>query len=175
MTPNYKLMLQRAAKAVGLPIEWKPDRLRPNDPNAGCFMATYNDPLLGAGTMLTMEFDPVHNIQQAMMLLIAKRYDLKVHPRSVEVFSSPDKLPTKLDKSVYATEMLGVCMAITACVAQVPVLTPKELLVEDRNSLLPADPELVIQQAVSIANGGDAHKANDLLRLWLVQRADGLI
>ena len=34
MTHNYKLMLQRAAKAVDPPVEWKQDRLRPEEPNA---------------------------------------------------------------------------------------------------------------------------------------------
>lgn len=123
MHREYKRMVERAAKAIGLPIVWKPDPLHPSVPHAGCWMATYIDPMSADRSIqLTLEFDPAHNIQQAMMLLAAKRYDLKVNPCSVEVIGMHFGLgggpfTVKVDSSGYATEMHAICMAITAAVA----------------------------------------------------------
>lgn len=119
----YKRMVERAAKAIGLPLVWKPDPLHPSVPHAGTWMATYIDPMSSDRSIqLTLEFDPANNIQQAMMLLIAKRYDLKVNPNSVEVIGmrfgvGGGDYTVKVDKGDYATETHAVCMAITACVA----------------------------------------------------------
>jgi len=133
MHSQYKRMVERAAKAIGLPIIWKPDPIQPGIPNSGCWMATYIDPMSADRSIrLTLEFDPANNIQQAMMLLAAKRYDLKVNPCSVEVIGmrfgiGGGEFTVKVDSSGYYTEMHAICMAITAAVADQEPLRSADL------------------------------------------------